>query len=85
MDDVQKYKPSREAYAYLLQAVKKTSSPQDVIVISCNPFDICGARNLGMGAIWVNRHRQEWIDRLGKGPTMVVENFVGLCKIDKVL
>jgi 2-haloacid dehalogenase len=82
VDAVHKYKPSPEAYAYLLSAVNKTARPNDVILISCNPFDICGARNLNMGALWVNRSGQPWIDRLGHGPTIVVESFTELCKIE---
>jgi len=82
VDDVQAYKPARASYAHLLKAVGKTDKPEDVILISSNPFDICGSRNMGMRALWINRTGAKWMDQLGDGPTWIVERFSELATFD---
>lgn len=78
--DVQAYKPSRKAYNHLLKSVDKMERPQDVVLISSNPFDICGARAMGMKALWINRTNGGWIDQLGDGPTWIAKSFAELAK-----
>ena len=80
VDDVQAYKPSRKAYNHLLKSVDKMERPQDVVLISSNPFDICGARAMGMEALWINRTNGGWIDQLGDGPTWIAKSFAELAK-----
>jgi 2-haloacid dehalogenase len=82
VDDVQAYKPSRTAYNYLLESVGKTKSPQEVILISSNPFDICGAGAMGMKSVWINRSGAGWVDQLGDGPTYTAKAFSDLIKLD---
>jgi len=82
VDNVRAYKPSRAAYNHLLESVGKLNRPQDVILISSNPFDICGAGSMGMRSIWINRTEGGWVDQLGKGPTYTVKNFAELAKFD---
>jgi 2-haloacid dehalogenase len=78
VEEVQKYKPAREVYAHLAEQVGMEKSPEQVWVVSGNPFDIVGARAFGMNAIWVNRKggKRGWEDGLVEGekgrPTEVV-------------
>ena len=47
-------------------------------LVSGNPFDIVGARALGMKAAWVDRAGLGWTDRLvdgDGGPTVVVKGL----------
>jgi 2-haloacid dehalogenase len=83
-DDVRAYKPSRTLYSHLLKSVDKLSKPEDVVLISCNPFDICGARNMGMRAMWINRTNAGWQDQLGEGPTWTFKSFSELAMFDPV-
>lgn len=82
VDDVKAYKPSRASYNHLLKSVGKMDKPEDVILISSNPFDICGSRSMGMRALWINRTGANWIDQLGEGPTWTVKSFSELATFD---
>jgi len=82
VDDVRAYKPSRTAYNHLLKSVDKLSRPQDVVLISSNPFDICGARSMRMRALWINRTNAGWVDAMGDGPTWIFKSFSQLAKFD---
>jgi 2-haloacid dehalogenase len=82
VDDVRAYKPSRTAYNHLLKSVDKMQSPEDVVLISSNPFDICGAGSMGMRSIWINRTNGGWSDQLGDGPTWTMKSFAELAKFD---
>lgn len=63
VDQIQRYKPSRNSYMHLAQRVGKNQSQMNEIwLISGNPFDIVGARNVGMNAIWVDRASKGWQD-----------------------
>jgi len=82
VDDVRAYKPSRASYNHVLKSVGKMDRPEDVVLISSNPFDICGARSMGMRAVWINRTNAHWIDQLGQGPTWIVKSFSELATFD---
>ena len=76
IDDVKSYKPSRASYMHMLKTAGKLDRPYEVILISSNPFDICGARSMGMRAAWINRSPTEaWFDQLGDGPTWTCKAF----------
>ncbi len=49
---VKKYKPAREIYIGFLN----WAGAEKAFLVSSNPFDVAGAKNAGMGAIYVNRH-----------------------------
>ncbi len=57
-DDVQVLKPAPAIYQHLLKAVM--CPPQQVSLISSNPFDICGAQHCGLPGIWLNRTSQPY-------------------------
>ena len=82
VDDVRAYKPSRASYNHVLKSVGKTDKPEEVVLVSSNPFDICGARSMGMRALWINRTNADWVDQLGEGPTWIFKSFSELASFD---
>lgn len=63
VDQVKRFKPSRNSYMHLAQKVGKNQSQMNEMwLISGNPFDIVGARSAGMNAIWVDRAGKGWQD-----------------------
>ena len=61
------YKPKPEVYYHLAGKVGKSKDPsglKNIWLVSGNPFDIVGARTVGMKAIWVNRGDSSWTDHL---------------------
>jgi len=69
-ESVRRYKPSAEIYRGFLAWVGSSTG----YLVSSNPFDIAGARNAGMDAIYVNRHRLPE-DPLAPPPSYVVSNI----------
>lgn len=79
-DSVRKYKPSPEVYSSLFQSCAEyVNDPKDIWLVSGNPFDVTGARNAGLNAIWVDRVGKGWTDRLFDettlGPTKIVKSL----------
>jgi FMN phosphatase YigB (HAD superfamily) len=54
----------------------------DVILVSSNPFDICGSRNAGWRALWIDRPNKGWKDQLGDAPTWIKTSFSDLSTFD---
>lgn len=86
VQDVKKYKPHPKVYEHLLKKVGKEDDVGSVWLVSGNPFDIVGARAVGMQAAWVDRQGGHhgmggWTDQLGTlasgGPTIVVDGVEG--------
>jgi 2-haloacid dehalogenase len=85
VDEVQVFKPDTKGYYHLATTVGKSTTLEDMAtlwLVSGNPFDIVGARSVGMQAAWVDRaggHHGSggWNDKLGElangGPTVVVK------------
>ncbi|ETW75397.1 hypothetical protein HETIRDRAFT_108032 [Heterobasidion irregulare TC 32-1] len=86
-DSVRKYKPSPEVYSSLFQScVEYVEDPTDIWLASGyklislkNPFDVTGAHNAGLNAIWVDRVGKGWTDRLFNettlGPTNIAKSL----------
>ena len=85
VQEIEVFKPDPRVYRHLAKQVGKSTSKEDmatVWLVSGNPFDIVGARAVGMQAAWVDRaggHHGKggWSDRLGElaggvGPTIIV-------------
>ena len=53
IDPTQTFKPSRAAY--MLIEARLDISPADVLFVSSNPFDVCGAKSLGLQVAWIER------------------------------
>jgi len=73
------FKPDPEVYRYLAKKVGRGTSLEEmgsIWLVSGNPFDVVGARAVGMQAAWVDRQGNGWVDRLGElaggGPTLIV-------------
>lgn len=75
VDDVQKFKPAPEVYEHLVRCVDKVGHESDMWLISGNPFDVVGARAIGMQAAWVDRSGNGWQDKQGGYPTAVVQSL----------
>ncbi|WP_338602116.1 haloacid dehalogenase type II [Sulfolobus tengchongensis] len=69
-ENVKEYKPSPKVYKYFLNAVGSS----EAYLVSSNPFDVIGAKNAGMKAVYVNR-RNLLMDPLGYEPDAVVKDF----------
>ncbi|KAK3671416.1 hypothetical protein LTR78_008694 [Recurvomyces mirabilis] len=80
VEEVRKFKPAPATYRHLAKTVgKDPDSLEDMgtlWLVSGNPFDVVGARKVGMNAIWVDREDGGWRDSLFEGergrPTEVV-------------
>lgn len=75
VDAVEVFKPAPEVYRYLAQKVGKEGQESDLWLVSGNPFDVVGARAVGMQAAWVDRAGNGWQDTLGQGPTVVIKSL----------
>lgn len=78
VDEIQRYKPSRASYQHLARQVgKQPSQMSDMWLVSGNPFDIVGARSMGMNAIWIDREGRGWKDAAAPDlrPTAIVRSL----------
>ncbi|ETN42359.1 haloacid dehalogenase, type II [Cyphellophora europaea CBS 101466] len=75
VDFVRSFKPAPEVYKYLAQRTQKTGAESSMWLVSGNPFDVCGARAVGMQAAWVDRQGNGWQDKLGGEPTAIVKSL----------
>ncbi|KAI9708440.1 MAG: hypothetical protein M1820_003900 [Bogoriella megaspora] len=80
VEEVQKFKPAPEVYEMLARRVgKEKEQIENVWLVSGNPFDVVGARAVGMQAAWVDRAGNGWQDELvddDKGrPTAIVKGL----------
>jgi 2-haloacid dehalogenase len=75
VDFVRSFKPAPEVYKYLAQRMGKVGKEDEMWLISGNPFDVVGARAVGMQAAWVDRAGNGWQDMLGGEPTVVVRSL----------
>jgi 2-haloacid dehalogenase len=78
VDGVRAFKPSPASYNHLLARAGKTGDPSEVILVSSNPFDICGSRNAGLRALWIDRTYKGWKDQLGNAPTWIMGSLSDL-------
>lgn len=75
VDDVKKFKPAPEVYEHLAKCVDKLGHEDDMWLISGNPFDVVGARAIGLQAVWVDRAGNGWQDKQGDQPTAIVRSL----------
>lgn len=78
VDEVRKFKPAPDVYFHLAESVGKgRSEMSDIWLVSGNPFDIVGARSVGMQAVWVDRDGFGWIDSLVPDikPTIIIRGL----------
>lgn len=65
VDEVRAYKPTAQAYSHL-QAEADEDNDAVVWLVSSNPFDVAGARSVGIRSAWIDRAGTGWVDRLGE-------------------
>ncbi|KAI4745631.1 haloacid dehalogenase, type II [Aureobasidium sp. EXF-12298] len=83
VEEPKRFKPTPESYAHLAKAVgKDPNSKEDMAsmwLISGNPFDVTGARAVGMQACWVDRAGNGWQDAMIEGdlgrPSAIVKSL----------
>ena len=82
VEDVMCFKPDPRVYHHLAEKMGKGDSKQamsEMWLVSGNPFDVVGARAVGMQAAWVDRLGAGWTDGLVRGemgrPTAVVRGL----------
>lgn len=79
VEEVRKFKPHPDVYAHLARKVGKEESMGDMWLVSGNPFDVVGARSVGMQSAWVDRSGFGWTDAMIEGengrPTVVVKSL----------
>ncbi|KAL8958125.1 MAG: hypothetical protein Q9193_004759 [Seirophora villosa] len=80
VEKVEKFKPHPDVYYHLADSVGKTREQiGDIWLVSGNPFDIVGAKAVGMKAVWVDRGAGGWVDGLIEGekgrPDMVIHGL----------
>lgn len=82
VDDVRQFKPAPAVYKHLAQTLGMEHQMDDIWVITANPFDVNGARNTGMQAIWIDRGLTGWTDRAEPelSPTAVLHSLEDVIK-----
>ena len=75
VDFVRTFKPAPEVYKYLAHTRQMAGKEDHIWLVSGNPFDVVGARAVGMQAAWVDRAGNGWQDKLGGQPTVVVQSL----------
>ncbi|ASK61496.1 haloacid dehalogenase, type II [Virgibacillus phasianinus] len=75
VDEVKTFKPSPRSYDY---AAKKLGvKPEEVLFMSSNGWDICGAKNYGFHTAWINRQHLP-MEGLNLYPDKVYSNLTGI-------
>ncbi len=79
VEDIKRFKPAPELYYHLAEKMGKPKTKEgmrSMWLVSGNPFDVVGARAMGMQAAWVDRAGNGWTDQLVQGdlgrPTIIV-------------
>ena len=75
VDFIQSFKPMPEVYKYLAHTMNMAGQESQMWLVSGNPFDVTGARAVGMQAAWVDRAGKGWQDKLSLEPTVVVKSL----------
>ncbi|KAK4694652.1 2-haloacid dehalogenase, partial [Lecanoromycetidae sp. Uapishka_2] len=82
VEKVQCFKPAPLVYYHLAKKMGKATTKEamgEMWLVSGNPFDVVGARAVGMQAAWVDRAGNGWTDALVQGatgkPTLVVKGL----------
>ncbi|ABG04634.1 haloacid dehalogenase, type II [Rubrobacter xylanophilus DSM 9941] len=76
VDDLRTFKPAPEVYLYLARRLERR--PEEVWLVSGNPFDVIGAKAAGLKAAWVRRDPAAVFDPWGIEPDVTVPDLAGL-------
>lgn len=75
VDAVGAFKPSPTVYEHAARILGRPI--RTMWLVSCNPFDVIGAKSAGMRTVWVNRSGMPY-DTIGEPPDIVVSSLEGL-------
>jgi len=75
-DDVRSFKLDPAVYSYARRATRAWSSP--FWLVSSNPWDIIGARSVGLSSAWVQRSDEKIYDPWNIEPNVTVRSLVDL-------
>ncbi|KAL2039458.1 hypothetical protein N7G274_007730 [Stereocaulon virgatum] len=82
VEEVKRFKPYPDVYTHLAEKMGKSKTKEamgEMWLVSGNPFDIVGARSMGMQAAWVDRAGNGWTDGLVQGeigrPTFIAKGL----------
>ncbi len=82
VEEVRCFKPDPKVYYHLAERMGKQTTREGMSsmwLVSGNPFDVVGARAVGMQAAWVDRAGNGWTDGLVQGdlgrPTLIVRGL----------
>ena len=73
VEEVRRFKPDPAVYAHLRTRVEAAAN--DTWLISCNPFDVIGAKHAGLHAAWVRRSAEAPFDPWGDEPDLTVSDL----------
>ena len=78
VDTIRIYKPRREVYSIVTDHFQ--ISPQDVVFVSSNRWDVMGAGAFGFHTVWVNRSQlpDEYAE---PAPAAIMQNLSGLATL----
>lgn len=79
VDEVSTFKPNPVVYRHFLQ--RAGARAQDAWLISGNAFDVCGARAVGMQAVWLRRNPATRFDPWEFAPTRQAATFAGMAAL----
>ena len=79
VDEVSTFKPNPAVYHHFLQ--RADARAQHSWLISGNPFDVCGARAIGMQAVWLRRNPAAVFDPWEFAPTHEVATFAEMAAL----
>lgn len=82
VEEVKRFKPDPAVYYHLAEKMGKSKTKEamgEMWLVSGNPFDVVGARAVGMQAAWVDRAGNGWTDQLIQSdagrPTIIVKGL----------
>lgn len=78
VDEVSTFKPNPAVYHHFL--ARAGVAAEDAWLISANPFDICGARAVGMRALWLRRNPAVAFDPWEFTPTAEAATFTEMAQ-----
>lgn len=77
LHELKVFKPDRRTYEFFCREAGREDHPEQVWLVSSNPFDVAGAAAAGLKTVWVDRGGAGWVDGLGDAigvkPTVVVK------------
>jgi 2-haloacid dehalogenase len=73
VDELKTFKPDPEVYRYLARYLERT--PYETWLVSSNPFDVIGAKNAGLKAVWLKRDPDAQFDPWGFEPDLIVPDL----------